>query len=82
MTKGRFRNAWVRGGGGLVTFLSTELEIRQCKGQSNAQRTADYSESESSSLLMPPRSSVPVPLCMLDVVLQINADACGQKLVL
>ena len=50
--KGRFRNVWVGGGGGRWShFLSTELEIQQCMGQSNAQGTADYSESESSSLL-------------------------------
>ena len=34
------------------------------------------------SCLVPPLSSVLVPLCMLDVLLQINVNACGQKLVL
>ena len=32
--------------------------------------------------LMTPLSSVLVPLCMLDIFLQINVKACGQKLLL
>ena len=34
------------------------------------------------SSLMPPLSGVFVPLCMLDIFLQINVKACGQKLLL
>ena len=39
------------GWGGGVTFLSTELETRRCRGWSNTQGPTDYSKSESSPLL-------------------------------
>ena len=72
-----------------------ELQSGRCARKGNARGTTDYSESESSSLLpmcstvryeisclMPPFSGVLVPLCMLDVFLQININACGQELML
>ena len=51
-------------------FEQTELQIGRCTGRGNARGTTNYSESESS------------PLCMLDIFLQINVNACGQKLLL
>ena len=70
---------WV-GGGGVDDHIFEQMELQsgRCTRQGNARATT---ESESSSLL-PPFSGVLVPLCMLEVFLQININACGQELML
>ena len=68
-------------GGGVDDHILEQMELQsaRCTRQGNAQGTIDYSESESSSA----PNSVPSTLaCMLDIFLQINVNACGQKLLL